>query len=154
MFKFDNGASERTTYITKLEAGECDFVVLEAKDADEHGNPLVSKKGNPMIKLKLLVRDGNNIQENVNDWIVSSFPSKIMDFCKAIGREDLWEHGVLKVQDLVHCDGRCNIMHNHAINMNIYANVSDYIPRAIVNHKLKARHQSEPQEKFDDEIPF
>ena len=84
-------------------AGEYDFQVLSAVEK-------ISKKGNPMMEIKLgLFRDGT-LKNHVFDYLLESFPKKLRHFCAAIGMIRSYEEGKLEAARCVGQVGRAKII--------------------------------------------
>jgi len=74
---------------------ECDFEVISAENK-------VSKAGNEMIALKLLVWHGER-EVHVYDYLMPSMQFKLLHFCEAAGLTDRYASGNLSATD---CQGK------------------------------------------------
>ena len=89
-----------------LDAGDGDFEIIDAKDRE-------SKKGSPMIELKLNVFDANGKSKHVYDYLVLTEHNlcqrKIRNCCYAVGLDKQYESGSLSSVDFAGKKGKLTI---------------------------------------------
>ena len=94
--KFAPKSEEEIQKANLAPEGEYDFQVVAAEDA-------TSKKGNPMIKLKLGIFSGNAMAWQVTDYLIEAMAEKLRHFCDCVGLLKKYEAGSL---DAIDCRGR------------------------------------------------
>lgn len=126
--------------------GDYDFEVLSADDT-------VSKKGNPMISIKIGIYDGDRVRWHVYDYLLSLMEAKLRHFCDTTGLLARYEAGTLCGQDCVGRGGRCRI-HIKAGDGKYPAKneVDDYVVRPA--KPLAAAVPPKPNEPPEDDVPF
>ena len=95
-----------------LSPGQAQFEIIQAWDKDNEGKRLVSKAGNPMFRLKLLVTDENGDKAEVWDYILLNNLKKLISLLMSIGKIEWQERVVqntLNAESLVGQKGRCTI---------------------------------------------
>jgi hypothetical protein len=71
-----------------LTPGKAQFEIEGVWDKDKVGKPLISKAGNPMIRLKLFVTDLQGERGVVWDYVLLNTPNKITALLDAIGKPE------------------------------------------------------------------
>ena len=95
-----------------LSPGQAQFEIIQAWDKHKEGKRLVSKTGNPMLRLKLLVTDENGDEAVVWDYVLLNNLKKMISLLMSIGKIEWQERIVqntLNVESLVGQKGRCTI---------------------------------------------
>jgi hypothetical protein len=129
-------------------AGEYDFEVLQAEDA------ISKKNGNPMIKLKIGLYNGDRIRQHVYDYLLTSFESKLRHFCDTAGLLRLYENGSLSAEDCLGRTGRVRIEQEPASGSYPAKNVvDDYVVRKAKPLAPPAAAGTRPATGEDD-VPF
>jgi len=100
--KFQPKTADELAMDNLLPEGKYPFTVAEAEET-------ISKKGNPMLKIKLTVWGEGNRQSSVFDYILESIPDKLFRFCSVIGLENKYHAGELEAEDCVGRDGWAHI---------------------------------------------
>lgn len=85
-----------------LADGVYDFEIATAEET-------VSKAGNPMIKIKLLIWDHNGNQRIVWDYLLTDNQFKILSLCIAIKMADQYEKGEINAEQLTNKTGKVKI---------------------------------------------
>lgn len=131
--------------------GDYDFQVIEAKDTH-------SKKGNPMIELKIKVWDSDGREYLIFDYLLEQFAWKIKHFCQSTGLEHKWESGDLNADD---CLGKCGIadIYTQKSKDPQYSDknaVKNYLPADVSRRTQETvkKPEAEKDEFEDDSIPF
>ena len=145
-FTFTPMTEEELQMMSLIPAGIYDFKVVKATQK-------LSRSGNQMIELQLMIWDREGKTHLIYDYLVSiaSMVYKIKHFCDAVGLADDYKTGTF---DVVQCEGRsgkANIIIQHGKPNPVGGNypdkkaVKDYVmkPIAVINDQLT-----------DDEIPF
>lgn len=87
----------------RIPKGEYDFEIAEASDE-------VSKKGNEMIKLKVLVFDDEGNPRTIFDYLLEEISYKLRHAAYACGLGGEYESGALQAQDFIGKAGRCKVI--------------------------------------------
>lgn len=82
--------------------GDYDFEVLKSEDA-------TSKSGNPMIRLKLGIYNGDAMRWHVSDYLVAAMEAKLRHFADTTGLLARYESGQMSAQDCTGRAGRCRL---------------------------------------------
>ena len=102
-----------------LTPGDATYIIEKAWDKDKAGNPLMSKAGNLMYKLKLNVTDTLNDTTEVWDYVVLSSDKKILSLLSSIADPTLikaYQNNQFSAQSLEGKKGKCSIKtDNHEI---------------------------------------
>ena len=127
--------------------GDYDFQVLECSDE-------TSKSGNPMIKLKLGIFNGDAMRWHVYDYLVSQMEVKLRHFCDTAGLLADYESGSLSAELCRGRAGRCRLIIEEGEGSYPDKNVvKDYILR-----KAKPLNpptaQAQPPKEDDSDVPF
>jgi hypothetical protein len=128
------------------------FEVLEAKDG-------VSKKGNDMIVLSLIVFMEDGTPRNLTDFLMEAMAYKLLHFCRETGLGALYEQGNLMPDDCHGKSGYVKIKSQIRKDTGEMQNsVADYVPkpgndpapRRAGPTDAQLENKSEP----DSDIPF
>ena len=119
-----------------LPAGEYAFQVSKAIDS-------VSKKGNDMIALTLAIQSADG-KRFVNDYLLPTFPEKILGFCEATGMVDLYASGVFVASDCIGREGYVKLKIKDDPQFGIKNEVHFYVPEAVVQQTSKTSQVAEP----------
>ncbi len=95
-----------------LTPGEASFKIEHVWDKNKEGTPLVSKAGNPMLRLKLLVTDSTGELATVWDYVLLNSPKKITALLNAINKIEwieMFNENNFNVKNLVGQSGRCTV---------------------------------------------
>jgi len=132
-----------------LQDGDYDFEVLFAKDS-------TSKKGNPMIELKLGVYDAKGQCHHIFDYLVGAMEAKLRHFADATGLLPQYQAGTLEASQTVGRTGRCRLIIRGDKN-GVYADrneVKDYILRPAKPLPGTTAEIPLPSSGGDDDVPF
>jgi hypothetical protein len=164
--KFIPMTDEELARSSLLEAGVYPFEVLTAEDT-------VSKAGNEMIKIKLVVYGNDGQQAHVYDYLMAHSEKvmfKLRHFCEMAGLIAAYEAGTL---DALQCFGKQGYVkiaiRNGDAQFGPKNEVKDYVvkadkapstpalaldlPRKLTPDEFNQKHGI-GGEKFDDDIPF
>lgn len=150
-----------------LTAGDYPFSIMTAEDA-------VSKAGNEMIKLKLVIYADDGRQGHVFDYLLESIPHKLRHCAYACGLGTQYETGTLTAHDFVGREGYAKITIQKQDGYDPRNTVRDYIidkegtPKAAPDTSDSSRAYAEASggrppasgpapaggPEFDDDIPF
>lgn len=100
--KFDLSEPQQVRQFELIENGWYPFEIIEAKDS-------VSKKGNPMIELKLRL-DVNGTRRVLKDYVLGAFPHKLKRFAESIGAEDQYRSRDIQTDALIGKAAMCNVI--------------------------------------------
>lgn len=147
--------TEDITVPSLLSEGVYEFVIVESENC-------VSKSGNEMIKIKLLIKhEGHN--HFIYDYLLEAMPYKLRHFAEVTGLFDKYEHGEINDQDSIQKSGHVEIIVQKG---KPNPNGGDYPDRNAVKDYLKKSLSAgtanttpvQSSEKFvselDDDIPF
>jgi hypothetical protein len=125
--------------------GDYDFEVLSSEAQ-------VSKKGNPMIKIKIGIYRGDTMANHVFDYLLTSMEHKLRHFCDTTGLLAKYESGTLSADDCAGRAGRVRLIveQDEAQKYPAKNVVKDYILRTA-KPLSAATKQSTPE---DDDVPF
>jgi hypothetical protein len=154
MFTFTPKSEKELQSMNLIDVGQYPFEVLAAHDKDEKGQPLISKKGNSMIKLKLKVWDINGNERVIYDYLVAmdNMIYKIKHFCDSVGLTVQYEQGRFSAHDCLGKSGTLDIVIQKD-KTGQYADknaVKDYV--VTVNSKTAQVNNEVPFD--DDDVPF
>lgn len=93
MLTFKPMTDEEINMIGLLEKGIYQFEVISAKQM------ISQTSGKPMVKLTLSVRDRDNKDHLIYDYLIESIPYKIKHFCDSVGLQDKYKKGLLEEWD-------------------------------------------------------
>lgn len=128
--------------------GTYDFEISEATEE-------VSKAGNEMIKLKLLIYNEDGNRRVVFDYLMEKVPYKLRHCAVACGLQNKYESGVLTADDLIGHAGRCkiSIRKDKTGQYPDQNQIADYL---VEEPRASQKRQSAPvvAADLDDEIPF
>lgn len=126
--------------------GDYDFDVLEAENAK-------SKKGNPMIKVKLGVYHGESVRWHVYDYLLEAMSAKLRHFCDSTGLLAKYESGTLSADDCKGRSGKVRLVIDQDKEQKYPPknSVKDYVVRKAKPLGTKAPQAPEPP---DDDVPF
>lgn len=135
--------------------GDYQFEVLQFHDCDAYGNPMVSKKGVPMIKVELNVIADR--PRTIFDYILlnKQWAFKLRHLCDSIGKIAEYEAKTIKPEDFIGAMGFVTIARQEAQGTYQAKNcVQDYVKLAD-QQNAKVKPVVEKAEDFDsDTIPF
>jgi hypothetical protein len=159
-FSFPSMSEEEIQALNMVEDGIYDFQVVKATQK-------VSKSGNQMIELQLVIWDKDGKEHIVFDYLVSivSMVYKIKHFCDTVGLDDEYKAGNF---DVMQCEGKRGKAHiivqagQPNPNGGMYADknaVRDYVldDKGSVKVDLSGKKSPEPKDEnslVDDDIPF
>lgn len=138
-----------------LPAGTYDFQVVSAEDT-------VSKKGNDMIALELIVFGDRGEKFEIKDWLLEAMAYKLKHFCYAVGLGDKYEDGSLTAYDCERRTGRVQLDVEPATGKFFAKNTvadygekkgSDEVP-STRKAEAKVSGMSEDELDSSSEIPF
>lgn len=107
-----------------------------------------SKAGNPMFKIEILV-DFERGHLAMADYLLCTREAswKISQFCKAIGKEDLYKSGNIDPLDILNKQGKCEVHFElNKENGKKYLRVKSYI--------IPEKTDTEVEVTLNDDIPF
>ena len=144
MFKFPTKEKEEgVKEFELLDSGEYKFAIRDAQEQ-------VSKKGNEMLKLTLVITKEDK-EYWVYDYLLAMdfHVTRISDFLGSVGLADCFEDGKLDVNDIIGRNGMAEIMQDSYVNDNGATVDSNKVSKYIHAHL-----PSQNDELFDDDIPF
>lgn len=100
--KFQPKKDEELGAYGVLPAGTYDFVVSKAIDK-------VSKAGNEMIELELVVSSTEGAKSKVYDYLLEALSWKLKHFCASVGLLKQYEAGILTAERCKDLKGVCEI---------------------------------------------
>lgn len=126
--------------------GDYDFEVLTAEDT-------VSKTGNPMIKLKVGLYQGEAIRHHVYDYLLPAMGHKLRHFCDCTGLLSAYEAGTLCAEDCKGRAGKCRVIITEDKNGKYPDRnaIDDYLIRAPKPLAAQTQNDVPPA---DDDVPF
>ena len=93
-----------------LKEGFAWFDISEASDTDHRtGNQLVTKKGDPMLKLKISVVDKEGMEETIYDYLFTSNMGKVLQLQACLGVGALFSEGRWNKFLLQYKSGICTV---------------------------------------------
>ena len=126
-------------------AGDYTFEVLTAEETK-------SKAGNPMIKVKLGIYNGDRVGVHVWDYLLTAMEAKLRHFCDAVGLLAKYEAGNLTYQDCVGRSGLCRLIIEDKDPAYEPKNaVKDYVSRKA---KPLSAPSPKPATEPPDDVPF
>lgn len=128
--------------------GDYDFEVLKAEDAQ-------SKNGNPMIRLKLGIYNGDAMRWHISDYLVAAMEAKLRHFSDTTGLLARYESGQLAAADCTGRAGRCRIVIKSDEKYPDKNEIKDYIVRPakpLPGPKPQETPATAPGET--DDVPF
>jgi hypothetical protein len=136
-----------------LPDGIYDFEVSTAEET-------VSKAGNAMLKIKLLIWDMNGHARVIYDYLLIDMQYKIFNFCAAIKNSEAYDAGEVVAENLVGKSGKARIV-TQKDKSGQYGDrnvVKEYVLPGAVSMSAQER-KSSPDDSvrplsIDDEIPF
>ena len=151
MFTFEPMTEDEIKALNLIDPGVYDFEVIKAEQR-------TSKSGNPMIELVLKVRDMNDRERQITDYLVNmkSMMFKIKHFADSVGLQDKYAQGTFSERDCVGRSGKVEITIQKGQpnpNGGMYADksaVKDY----IMTDKGAVKYDASTGEMKDDDIPF
>lgn len=122
--------------------GRQGFTVMAASEE-------VSKKGNFMYKLKLNVHGSDGFDYHIYDYLSPNFsPVKFRHFFFAIGEGATYDAGTVHTEDLVGCEGFCEVGIEPARGgYKAKAKINDYL---LPDAKIERPKADGPE----DDVPF
>lgn len=159
-------SDEEINNVSLLAPGEYDFFLEDFQLA-------TSKKGNPMLELKIKIID-NQKEHTITDYLVNTAASqyKIKNYCYAVGLENRYNAGDLQPdRSWLKLRGRCKVDIQEGLPKTDKITgqllpggerwpskncVSDYIRDAgkEADGNIESMVPAHMKEQFDDEIPF
>jgi len=153
MFTYEYKADAKDPFPTLAE-GEAHFEIESATTTDEKtGQPLLSKKGNPMMKLVLKCSDKFGNSGRVFDYIVDTVIWKLDQLGSAIGLDIYTPAGILNPAILVGKKGKV-MLKQEEYNGRSSAKVDAYVDCGKELKKVDVIPAFEEGSPFDDVIPF
>lgn len=132
-------------------AGDYDFEILSAEDQ-------TSKSGNPMIKLKLGVYNGDAMRWQIYDYLVGAMEAKLRHFADTCGLLAVYESGRLSAQECTGRAGKVRLVVKEGDGKYPAKNeVKDYILRPVKplpGPKAEAPGDNTQGEPVQDDVPF
>lgn len=128
--------------------GEYDFEVLTSE-------AMTSKKGNPMIKVKLGIYRGEAMGNHVFDYLLAEMEAKLRHFCDSTGLLAKYESGELTAEDCVGRAGKVKLVIDDKDAAYPPKNVvKDYVARAAKPLPVKSAKSEPASDVADDDVPF
>jgi hypothetical protein len=160
-----------------LEPGWGYFQISRVDTLTKDGKPLVSKKGNPMLKVNLQVTDSRGATEFVTDWIVSDLDWKIANVQEALQITNLYDKqtGRFDIALLQNKCGACSLDIQSSDQYGDSVRIKMYVPMEFIKMlnqeekvealPLKTKNDYSPpvpayvssqasDNSIDDDIPF
>lgn len=137
--KFNPKSEEEVKNLGLLEKGNYAFLV---KNATEQ----VSKQGNQMIKLTLIVWGEDGREHKIFDYLMESMEFKLHHFCYSIGLGEMSEKGEFDCEKVIQKQGECKIYIKED-------KTGEYLPKNSIADYIIPSDKKEKNFK-DDELPF
>ncbi len=144
--KFSPKTDEDIKRAMLLDAGSYDFEVLSAEEK-------LSKKGNPMIVVKLLVFAGERRRE-VTDYLMESMAFKLRHFAFAVGLGKEYESGDLNAENFRGRSGKVVLAVEEQVGYSPKNVVRDYEVAEGMKEAATAAAKPRAAAPVDDEPPF
>lgn len=136
-----------------LQPGECSFTVKQVYSMDKDGADLKSSKGDPMVKIGLLLEDSNGTETSIYEYLTPNTTFKAYGLVKAVGRKDLYTEEGVDFDQIKGLSGKCKVKIDHRDGFNDRNSISSYVPHS----KYKEEKNGKKDENIslpDDDIPF
>lgn len=135
--------------------GSYDFEIAGAIDD-------VSKNGNEMIVLDLVIYNSHGDKKKLKDYLVEAMPVKFRHLCHAVGLHDAYEGGIVAAHDFIGRTGKVTLQIEKKDPYPEKNVVQDYVPAERSSaSQASARPAAAARQKapagggdLDDEIPF
>lgn len=145
-----------------LAAGECKFMIKSVADKDDRGFELINSKGNPYLKIELVVIDSKGQKGLVMENISSNAAWKIKELCHAVGKPQYYNpNGEFEPSSLIGLQGRAMLQDREYTKRDgsvaMVTSIASYIPQEkAVQENVNKLAEIQPAAKveFDDSIPF
>ena len=129
---------------TVLEPGWGYFQIQRVEDKKQDGSPLLSKNGNPMIKLSLMVVDTEGTSTRLYDWVTADTDWKISNLEDVFKISNLYQEGRFNKGLLAGKSGLCSMKTQNHPTYGESTSISMYVPLDFL--KIK-------EEEFDKKLP-
>jgi len=151
--KFQPKSREEIDAMGLMKAGVYSFRVANA-------NEQTSKSGNEMIKLTLEVFDDKGVTHNIFDYLLEAMSSKLYGFCHAANLTQQYQLGQMRDTDCIGKAGYVEITVEKGKENpqgGFYPDknqVKSYLANKPKNTAQATAPTANPEQPFDDEIPF
>jgi hypothetical protein len=162
MFSF--GEDNKSSSKTPLGVGPATIDIVKVYDTDQDGRRLLSKNGNPMIKVLLKARDEMGGEGLINEYIplIPRMKWKAQQLVDCFGVPEAFSGGTLNTEMLMYKKGRCMLHWSESagyapkIAVEQYIAASKDIKTNMTPTDTKDLYATtiEKDADFDDEIPF
>jgi hypothetical protein len=146
-FSFQPKSEEEV--LNLLKPGTYNFLIKQAENA-------VSKKGNSMIKLTVVVYDEQARERYITDYLMEAMLYKVKHFCDATGLEDKYKQGKFDAMDCINRTGKCKVRIEESDGYAPKNSIQDYIKceknNVPANSPILAHVVKDPV--FDNDVPF
>jgi hypothetical protein len=146
-FSFQPKSEEEV--LNLLKPSTYDFLIKQAENA-------VSKKGNSMIKLTVVVYDEQARERYITDYLMEAMLYKVKHFCDATGLEEKYQQGKFDAMDCINRTGKCKVRIEESDGYAPKNSIQDYLKseknNAPVNRPHLAQVAKDPV--FDNDVPF
>lgn len=102
-----------------LENGIYPFMILDAEEK-------ISKAGNEMIAVSLVINAGGNPEVKTMDWLLNKYPQKVKNLLKSAGKK-IPAGMELTPNDLRGLTGTCEVMSEYKMDKKFYR-INKYLP--------------------------
>ena len=144
-----------TAGVNLIEPGVADFTLKQVFDTNKDGGPLVSTKGDPMIKVVIEATDKNGSKTSIFEYYTPNTTFKAYTLCKALGRKELYTESGIDFDLLKGLSGKCRIKTESSPGYNDRSAVSSYIEHPKYDKKAQQEGVAPAMDPFEDEtIPF
>ena len=160
-FKYEyKSDSELELTYKKLAIGECKFMVKSVTDKDDRGFDLVNSKGNPYLKLELIVIDSKGEKGLVRENISSNAAWKIKELCYSLGVPQFYnDKGEFEPSMIIGLQGALILedrtyTKNDGTQATISSVASYLVGTPISSDKLSELAASQEMAKLESDVPF
>lgn len=108
----------------------------------------MSKAGNPMIELKLIIYTDSGLEITIYDYLVSSVSWKLKQFCKSVGLIQQLMMGKISEMDILNKTGICDVAYEKNDNGE-FLKVKKYLEKKSSDNPSSSGNAFE-----DDDLPF
>jgi hypothetical protein len=132
--------------------GVYDFEVADAQDS-------ISKSGNEMIVLDLLVYNQHGHQRKMKDWLLELMPVKLHQACQSVGLHAEYEQGTVQAHFFVGRSGKLHLGIDKKEGFDDRNKVTGYVPvaptpKGMGRPQAVARPAPRANVDLNDEVPF
>lgn len=163
----DNIDSNATNERVILTPGKATFYIKAYQDRDKFGNQLLTKAGDPKLRVDLIATDIEGAQTTIYEHITAKTGWKLGQILKAIGKKSLYtKDGSLDPRHLLSGTGECTVKTQNDPGYPMTTVVDKYIPSetdavieefesVFTGHEAAGFGDDKDTDGFeDDSLPF